>query len=62
MDLQAGVDEKYFNKEPLMDEILEILSNDARISPQEISKLTGKSVDSVKKSIRKYEKNGEIVK
>ena len=45
-----------------MDEILEILSNDARISPQEISKLTGKSVDSVKKAVRKYEKSGVIVK
>ena len=45
-----------------MDEILEILSNDARISPQEISKLTGKSVDSVKKAIKKYEKDGAIVK
>ena len=36
-----------------MDEILEILSNDARVSPEEISKMTGKSVDSVKKSIKK---------
>ena len=45
-----------------MDEILDILSNDARISPQEISKLTGKSVDSVKKAIAKYEKSGAIVK
>ena len=45
-----------------MDEILEILSNDARISAEEISKLTGKSVDAVKKAIKKYEKNGSIVK
>ena len=45
-----------------MDEILEILSNDARVSPEEISKLTGKSVDSVKKAIKKYEKDGAIVK
>ncbi|MCK5015394.1 MAG: Lrp/AsnC family transcriptional regulator [Candidatus Omnitrophica bacterium] len=45
-----------------MDEILEILSNDARISPQEVSKLTGKSVDAVKKAITKYEKSGVIVK
>lgn len=45
-----------------MDEILEILSNDARISAEEISKLTGKSTDSVKKTIIKYEKSGAIVK
>ena len=45
-----------------MDEILEILSNDARVSPEEISKLTGKSVDSIKKAIKKYEKDGAIVK
>lgn len=45
-----------------MDEILEILSNDARISAEEIAKLTGKSADSVKKTIKKYEKNGAIVK
>jgi len=45
-----------------MDEILEILSEDARISTEEIAKLTGKSADSVKKAINKYEKNGAIVK
>lgn len=45
-----------------MDEILEILSKDARISPEEIAKLTGKSVDTVSKTIKKYEKNGTIVK
>ena len=45
-----------------MDEILEILSKDARISAEEISQLTGESVASVKKSIKKYEKSGAIVK
>ena len=45
-----------------MDEILEILSEDARISTEEIAKLTGKSADSVKKAINKYEKNGAIIK
>jgi len=45
-----------------MDEILEILSNDARISAEEIAKLTGNSVDVVKKTIKKYEKSGAIVK
>lgn len=45
-----------------MDEILEILSGDARISVGEIAKLTGKSADSVTKTIKKYEKSGAIVK
>jgi len=45
-----------------MDEILEILSNDARISAAEIAKMTGKSVSAVEKTIKKYEKDGSIVK
>jgi len=45
-----------------MDEILEILSGDARISAGEIAKLTGKSVDSIQKAIKNYEKSGAIVK
>lgn len=45
-----------------MDEILEILANDARISVQEISKLTGKSVAAVKNAVKKYEQDGVIVK
>ncbi|MBF0522167.1 MAG: Lrp/AsnC family transcriptional regulator [Candidatus Omnitrophica bacterium] len=45
-----------------MDDILEILSNDARVTPQEISKMTGKSVDEVKKAIKSYEKEGVIIK
>ncbi|MCR4337554.1 MAG: Lrp/AsnC family transcriptional regulator [Candidatus Omnitrophica bacterium] len=45
-----------------MDEILEILSKDARVTPEEIAKLIGKSVDSVKKAIKKYEQDGVIVK
>jgi len=45
-----------------MDEILEILANDARISPAEIAKLTGKSVAAIKNAIKKYEKDGVIVK
>ena len=45
-----------------MDEILEILANDARLSPEEIAKLTGKSVAAVKQAITKYEKEGVIVK
>jgi len=45
-----------------MDEILEILANDARITTQELAKLTGKSVETVQKAIRTYEKEGVIVK
>ena len=41
---------------------MEILSEDARISIEEIAKLTGKSSASVKKAISQYEKNGAIVK
>lgn len=45
-----------------MDEILEILSGNARISAEEIAKLTGKSVEAVKKAVKNYEKSGVIVK
>jgi len=45
-----------------MDEILEILTNDARKSPAEIAKLLGKPLAAVKKAIKQYEKNGTIVK
>jgi len=44
-----------------MDSILEILSKDARITPQEISRLTRIKVDEVKKRIKKYEKEGLIL-
>ncbi len=45
-----------------MDEILEVLSKDARLSVEEIAKLTGKKVDAVKKAIKQYESDGIIVK
>ena len=45
-----------------MDEILEILSNDARITPSEIAKMTGRKAEDIKKAVKKYEKNGAIVK
>lgn len=45
-----------------MDEILEILAGDARISPKEIAKLTGKKEEAVKKLIKRYEEEGVIVK
>ncbi len=45
-----------------MDEILEILEKDSRISPEQIAKLTKKNVKNVKAAIKKYEKDGVIVK
>jgi len=45
-----------------MDEILEILENDARITPEEIAKMTGKSASAIRKSIKNYEKKGIILK
>ena len=44
-----------------MDVILELLQKDARITPQEISKLTKISVSEVKKRIKKYEKDSVIL-
>jgi len=45
-----------------MDEILEILNSDARVTPEEIAKMTGKTPAAVKKAIKKYEKDGTIVR
>jgi len=45
-----------------MDEILEILEKDARISPEEIAKMTGRKLPEVKKAIAKYEKDGVILR
>ena len=45
-----------------MDEILEILEKDARRTPEEISKMLGRSPQAVKNSIKKYEKEGVILK
>jgi len=45
-----------------MDEIIELLSNNARLTSDEISKLTGKNKSAVSNLIKKYEKNGTIVK
>ena len=44
-----------------MDEILEILQQDARRTPEDIAKMTGKSAAAVKKVVSEYEKNGTIV-
>ncbi|MCK5581265.1 MAG: Lrp/AsnC family transcriptional regulator [Candidatus Omnitrophica bacterium] len=43
-----------------MDEILELLKNDARLTAEQIAKLTGQDEATVKKAIRKYERNGTI--
>ena len=45
-----------------MKEILEILEKDARTTPQEIAKVTKKKVDAVKKAIKKFERDGVILK
>ena len=45
-----------------MDEILEVLANDARVSAQEIAKLIGKKATDVVQAIKRYENNGTIVK
>jgi len=45
-----------------MDEMLEILEKDARTTPEEIAKMTGKRPDAVRKAIKKYEKDGVILK
>lgn len=44
-----------------MNDILEILVNDARTSAEEIAKMTRKKVVDVKKAIKKYEDDGTIV-
>ena len=46
----------------IMDEILEILENDARITPEEIAKMVKTTVAKVKQAIKKYEKDGIILK
>lgn len=45
-----------------MDEILEILEKDARVTPEEISKMLKKKPEAVKQAIKKYEKEGVILK
>lgn len=44
-----------------MDDILEVLAKDARITAEEIAKLTGKTASVVKKAIEQYEKDGVIL-
>ena len=45
-----------------MDEILETLEKDARTSPEEIAKMLDKDAAKIKLAIRKYEKDGIILK
>jgi len=45
-----------------MKEILEILEKDARITPEEIAKVTKSKVSKVKNTIKKLERGGVIVK
>ena len=45
-----------------MDEILKILEKDARTTPEEIASITGKSVNIIKRAIKKHEKEGIIIK
>ncbi|MDD3296251.1 MAG: Lrp/AsnC family transcriptional regulator [Candidatus Omnitrophica bacterium] len=45
-----------------MDDILEILESNARISFEDLKKLTGKSIKEIEKAVKSYEKKGIIVK
>jgi DNA-binding Lrp family transcriptional regulator len=45
-----------------MDDVLEILESNARISLEDLVKLTGKSKKDIQAAIKKYEKSGAIVK
>ena len=51
-----------FSKEETMDEILEILEKDARIPAEDIATMLKKKTQSVKEAIKKYEKEGVILK
>ncbi len=45
-----------------MDEILEILEKNALVTPEEIAKMLKKKPDEIKKAVKKYEKEGVILK
>lgn len=45
-----------------MDEILEVLEKDARTTAEDIAKMLNKNVNTVKAAIKKYEKDGVILK
>ena len=52
----------FINGGKKMDEILEILEKDGRASIEDIAKMIRKKPDEVKKSIKKFEKDGAILK
>ena len=45
-----------------MDEILEILENDARTAPEDIARMLKEKPQKIKEAIKKYEKEGVILK
>ena len=45
-----------------MDDVLEILESNARISLEDLEKLTGKSKKDIQRAMKNYEKKGVIVK
>ncbi len=45
-----------------MDEILEVLETDSRRTPEEIAKMLKKTPQKIKEAIKKYEKEGVILK
>ncbi|HRZ14673.1 MAG TPA: Lrp/AsnC family transcriptional regulator [Candidatus Omnitrophota bacterium] len=45
-----------------MDEILEILEKDARVTPEDIGRMLKKKPAEIKKTVAKYEKDGVILK
>ena len=45
-----------------MDEILEVLQKDSRVTPEEIAKMLKKKPQDIKKAITRYEKEGVILK
>ncbi len=45
-----------------MNEILELLQNDARLTPEDIAAMLGRSVKDVEKEIKKMEKDNIIIK
>jgi DNA-binding Lrp family transcriptional regulator len=45
-----------------MDEILEVLEKDARATPEDIAKMLKKKPQGIKEAIKKYEKEGVILK
>lgn len=45
-----------------MEEILEILENNSKITPEEIAAMTGKDVEEVREAISKFERDNVILK